>query len=84
MLIQISCGSTDNKTDENTEKNADVKVEKNTDEKAAKNKPKEKRIKLVRKDAENKVEVYIDNALFTAYIYPESIQKPVLFPLNTS
>jgi len=84
MLIQISCGSADNKTDENTEKNADEKAEKNTDEKAAKKQPKEKRIKLIRNNVENKVEVYIDNTFFTAYIYPESIQKPVLFPLNTA
>ena len=45
---------------------------------------KEDRIKLVRKDAENKVEVFIDKAFFTAYFYPESIKKPVLFPLITA
>jgi len=44
----------------------------------------EKRIKLIRKNADNKVEVYIDQQLFTAYIYPESIKKPVLFPLMTA
>jgi hypothetical protein len=47
-------------------------------------KKKEKRIKLIRKDADKKVEVYIDQQLFTAYIYPESIKKPVLFPLTTA
>ena len=47
-------------------------------------KKKEKRIILVRKDAEKKVEVFIDQQLLTAYIYPESIKKPVLFPLLTA
>jgi len=44
----------------------------------------EKRIKLIKKDADKKVEVYIDQQLFTAYIYPEPIKKPVLFPLTTA
>jgi len=45
---------------------------------------KEDRIKLVRNDAEKKVKVYIDSSFFTAYIYPETIKKPVLFPLITA
>jgi hypothetical protein len=49
-----------------------------------KNVQKEKRIKLVRNNTEKKVEVFIDSSLFTAYIYPESIKKPVLFPLITA
>jgi hypothetical protein len=44
----------------------------------------EKRIKLVRNDDEKKVDVFIDSIFFTAYLYPESIKKPVLFPLNTA
>ena len=47
-------------------------------------KKEEKRIILVRKDAEKKVEVFIDQQLLTAYIYPETIKKPVLFPLLTA
>lgn len=32
-------------------------------------------------DAENKVDVMVDGKLFTSYIYPEMIKKPVLWPL---
>lgn len=44
----------------------------------------EQRIRLVRKDSDKKVEVYIDGQFFTAYIFPKSIKKPVLFPLLTA
>ena len=44
----------------------------------------EARIKLTRNDAEKKVDVMIDGKFFTSYIYPESIKKPVLFPLLTA
>jgi len=40
-------------------------------------------IKLVRKDAEKKVEVLIDGQLFTAYYYPDNIAKPVLYPIKS-
>ncbi|MDN5203413.1 PmoA family protein [Fulvivirgaceae bacterium BMA10] len=43
----------------------------------------EKRIKLVRNDGQKKVDVYIDGNFFTSYIYPNSIKKPVLYPLHT-
>jgi len=42
------------------------------------------RIQLVRKDAEKKVDVIIDGELFTSYMYPNTIKKPVLYPLKTS
>lgn len=38
-------------------------------------------IKLVKIPAENKVDVLIDNSLFTSYIYPDNIKKPVLWPV---
>lgn len=41
-------------------------------------------IKLVRKDEEKKVEVLVNGELFTAYLYPETIEKPVLYPLKTA
>jgi len=31
-----------------------------------------------------KVDVYMDGDIFTSYIYPSSIEKPVLFPIRTS
>ena len=38
-------------------------------------------IKLVTKPDERKVEVLIDGKLFTAYIYPVTLKKPVLWPV---
>ena len=32
----------------------------------------------------NKVEVHIDGKLFTAYVFPKSIAKPVLYPIRTA
>ncbi len=39
------------------------------------------RIKLVSKTAEKKVDVLIGGKLFTSYIYPNNIKKPVLWPV---
>ncbi len=44
----------------------------------------QERIQLIRNDAEKKVDVFIDGELFTSYIYPNTIKKPVLYPLKTS
>ena len=44
----------------------------------------QKKIQLIRNDAEKKVDVMIDGELFTSYIYPTTIKKPVLYPLKTS
>lgn len=43
-----------------------------------------KRILMVRNDKEKKVDVLIDSMFFTSYMYPESIKKPVLYPLTTA
>ncbi|REG94285.1 methane monooxygenase PmoA-like [Algoriphagus antarcticus] len=42
------------------------------------------RIELVRDDAAKKVDVIIDGKFFTSYIYPDSLEKPVLYPINTA
>src|SRR5690606_41796103 len=47
------------------------------------NKGTEKRIQLVRDDAQNKVAVMIEGKLFTAYLYPDNMNKPILYPLIT-
>lgn len=44
----------------------------------------QKKIQLVEKPAEKKVDVLIDNELFTSYIYPDNIKKPVLWPVVTA
>ncbi|MEP0711663.1 PmoA family protein [Algoriphagus sp.] len=42
------------------------------------------RIELVRDDAAQKVDVIIDGEFFTSYIYADSLEKPVLYPINTA
>jgi hypothetical protein len=44
----------------------------------------ETRIMLVADEAANKVDVLVDGELFTSYMYPNSIKKPVLYPLKTA
>ena len=39
------------------------------------------KIELVSKPADKKVDVLIDGKLFTSYIYPDNIKKPVLWPV---
>ena len=43
-------------------------------------------VKLVRNDAERKVDVLVGGQFFTSYIYPDekNLKKPVLFPIKTS
>lgn len=41
-------------------------------------------VTLVRNDAEKKVEVLVNGELFTAYLYPETIAKPVLYPIKSA
>ncbi len=42
------------------------------------------KVKLVPEPAEKKVDVLIDGKLFTSYIYPDNIKKPVLWPVVTA
>lgn len=42
------------------------------------------KVKLVTKPSEKKVDVMIGNDLFTSYIYPDNIRKPVLWPVLTA
>lgn len=42
------------------------------------------KIKLVPKPADKKIDVLIDGKLFTSYIYPDNIKKPVLWPVVTA
>lgn len=41
-------------------------------------------IRVVSNEAENRVDVLVDGGLFTAYLYPSTIQKPVLYPIRSS
>lgn len=42
------------------------------------------RIQVIDKEVENRVDILIDGSLFTSYIHPASIKKPVLYPVNTA
>ncbi len=43
-----------------------------------------KGISIVANDAGKRVDVTIDGKPFTSYIYPDTLKKPVLFPIRTS
>ena len=45
--------------------------------------PKDAKFSLIDIPAEKKVEIRIDGELFTSYMYPDNIAKPVLWPINT-
>jgi hypothetical protein len=45
-------------------------------------KPGGKGIRLVTNEKERKIDVIVDGKLFTAYCYPENIEKAFLFPIN--
>src|SRR6202035_175036 len=40
-----------------------------------------KEVKLVKAKNENRVDVFIGTDLFTRFLYPDSLEKPVLFPI---
>jgi len=43
-----------------------------------------KGVKFIQNEADKKIEVFLGQELFTAYYYPESIEKPVLYPINAA
>ena len=43
-----------------------------------------KAVKFVADEKNNKVDVLVDGKLFTSYIYPSDLEKPVLYPMYTS
>ncbi len=70
VTFYISCNNGQKKSNEESS------LEEESDE--------EPNVELVRNDEQKKVDVFIDGDLFTSYIYPETIQKPVLYPINTA
>lgn len=45
---------------------------------------KEKRFVITENKAEKRVDITVDGKPFTSYIYPESLMKPVLYPIRTA
>lgn len=43
-----------------------------------------KMVKLVKEPNQNKVNVFIGGKIFTSFLYPDSLEKPVLYPLRTA
>ncbi|HSC36931.1 MAG TPA: PmoA family protein, partial [Chitinophagaceae bacterium] len=41
-------------------------------------------VRLIQSDKEKAVDVYIGGELFTRFIYPDSLEKPVLYPLHAA
>ena len=41
-------------------------------------------VKIVKSAKEKKVDVFIGEKLFTSFIYPDSLEKPVLFPVHAA
>src|SRR5215468_9462763 len=41
-------------------------------------------VQVVAKEAERRVDVLVDGQPFTSYIWPETLTKPVLYPLRTA
>ncbi len=44
----------------------------------------ERGVKVVKDEAKQQVDITIDGQPFTSYIYPQTIKKPVLFPIRTA
>ena len=41
-------------------------------------------VKIVKEKKENKINVFIGAKLFTSFLYPDTLEKPVLYPIYTS
>lgn len=41
-------------------------------------------VKVIRSAKENKVNIFIGGKLFTSFLYPDSLEKPVLFPVHAA
>ncbi len=42
------------------------------------------KVELIEKTAEQRIDVMVDEALFTSYIWPDQVFKPILYPVFTS
>ena len=45
---------------------------------------KAERVKLVKSATENKVDIFIGEKLFTSFLFPDSLEKPVLYPVRSA
>ena len=45
---------------------------------------KAEQVRVVKSATENKVDIFIGGKLFTSFLYPDTLEKPVLFPLHAA
>lgn len=43
---------------------------------------KKEMVKVIKLKTENKIDVFINNKPFTSFLYPDSLEKPILFPVR--
>lgn len=41
-------------------------------------------VQVIKSGMENKIDVFIGNKLFTSFLYPDSLEKPVLYPVHAA
>lgn len=41
-------------------------------------------MKVIKAVGESKVDVFVGGQLFTSFLYPDTLEKPVLYPLRTA
>lgn len=45
---------------------------------------KQEKVKLVKSTKENKIDIFIGDKLFTTFMYPDNLEKPVLYPVHAA
>ena len=45
---------------------------------------KKEMVQVVKSAKENKIDVFIGDKLFTSFLYPDSLEKPVLYPVHAA
>src|SRR5437763_15502651 len=41
-------------------------------------------VKVVKAGSENKIDIFIGGKLFTSFLYPDTLEKPVLYPVHSA
>lgn len=41
-------------------------------------------VKVIKSTSQDKIDVFIGNKIFTSFLYPDSLEKPVLFPVHAA
>lgn len=45
---------------------------------------KKEMVKVLKETGKNKVDIYIGDKIFTSFLYPDSLEKPVLYPVHSA